>query len=64
MIFNKINKLGRDRVPFFFSIDFAVKNAIIFTLEDLSKEGICIYFNGKSYGEIFNIISHNKYNIS
>ena len=45
MIFNKINKLGRDRVPFFFSIDFAVKNAIIFTLEDLSKEGICIYFN-------------------
>ena len=64
MIFNKINKLGRDRVPFFFSIDFAVKNAIIFPLEDLSKEGICIYFNGKSYGDILNIISHNKYNIS
>lgn len=65
MPFDKIDELGRRRVPFFFIINFDATEGVVLPLDKLSKVGICLDFNGKIYGSsVIPKSSIEKINIS
>jgi para-aminobenzoate synthetase component 1 len=43
-----LNKWGREKTPFFFMVDFEMKNPIAFPLREISSDEIAYDFNGKT----------------
>lgn len=59
MIFDDIDVLGRKGEPFFFMIDFCVRNAVVKPLKELAEAGIGVDFNGNRFGlEVKPVATH------
>jgi para-aminobenzoate synthetase component I len=65
-VFNKINKLGANRTPFLFIIDFEMETPLVFPINDISTSDIKYWINGVTNvgviaGKIEKQITFNKF---
>ena len=63
MIFDQIDKLGRNRTPFFFMIDYDCRNAVVLPLSELASNGISIEFNLSKYGQKVQSVSSHAHRV-
>jgi para-aminobenzoate synthetase component 1 len=43
----RMNKLGKERIPFLFLIDYEMENAIVLPLEEIDNNSLCYDLNGR-----------------
>jgi len=65
-VISKINKLGANRIPFLFIIDFEMENPLVFPIDEIEPKEIKYWINGitnvdEISGKIEKEITFNKF---